>query len=129
MTRVEINRGAVRKLVHDPGGPVVQLLATVGVRVVVEASVNFSKHTKTGRGISSLTWLLTGEPSVRCGSYVYYMLYVHEGTEPHEIRPVNAQVLRWVGPGGAVFARRVRHPGTTGDPYLVDAMRTVIRSL
>jgi len=129
MTRVVINRRKVDNLVRSPSGGVVKLLAQVGVRVTVEASINFSKHTKTGRGISSLTWLLTGEPSVRVGSNVYYMLYVHEGTRPHEIRPVNARVLRWVGPGGVVFARKVNHPGTTGDPFLVDAMRSVIRSL
>jgi len=34
-------------------------------------------------------------------------------TPPHVIEPVNAKALRWFGPGGgAIFAKRVNHPGS-----------------
>ena len=33
-------------------------------------------------------------------------------TAPHEILPVKAQALAFVGVGGQVFARRVQHPGS-----------------
>ena len=51
-------------------------------------------------------------------SGVEYALAVSEGTDPHEIVPVEAQALRFVVEGEVIFARRVQHPGTPGDPYI-----------
>lgn len=42
--------------------------------------------------------------------------YQDDGTRPHEIRPRRARMLRWYGAGGgAVFARKVNHPGTAAQ--------------
>lgn len=77
-----------------------------------------------------------------------YALFVHEGTKPHPIEPVNAPLLafppsgaRGVYRGGKrvglfefggkkvivplVFARRVMHPGTQANPWLERALALV----
>lgn len=43
---------------------------------------------------------------------VQYGRHLEEGTPPHVITPKNKKALRWKGPDGYIFARRVRHPGT-----------------
>jgi hypothetical protein len=48
---------------------------------------------------------------------VGYAAAVEFGSQPHLIEPVRAEALRWQGPGGSVFARRVRHPGTAPRPF------------
>ncbi|MHA6764682.1 HK97-gp10 family putative phage morphogenesis protein [Streptacidiphilus sp. PAMC 29251] len=54
---------------------------------------------------------------------VPYAGFVLSGTAPHDIRPRNAQALRWDGPGGPMFARVVHHPGTRPDPFPERAIR------
>lgn len=48
---------------------------------------------------------------------VFYGVFVRERTEPHEIRPRRAQVLRFVIDGEVVFAAKVNHPGSPANPY------------
>lgn len=63
--------------------------------------------------------------AVRPGSIsrTSYAASVHEGSRPHGITPKRARMLRWPGPAGDVFARRVSHPGTRrGNPFLRDAL-------
>lgn len=45
--------------------------------------------------------------------------WVHWGARPHVIRPKDKRALRWPQDGRFIFARKVRHPGYVGDPYLV----------
>lgn len=54
-----------------------------------------------------------------------YSVFVHEGTRPHEITPVNASVLAFDVGGTTVFAHRVNHPGTKANPFLVRATQSV----
>ena len=68
----------------------------------------------------------------------HYAAYVERGTRPHIIRPKNKKVLRWAADGsgrltGAVraggqarFAKRVRHPGTKAQPYMVPGARKAV---
>lgn len=67
--------------------------------------------------------------------YVYaasdHAAAVNNGTQPHLIQAVNVSKLRFVagaGPfaGSTVYPKAVNHPGTTGQPFLTDAMRVVI---
>lgn len=52
-----------------------------------------------------------------------YGTYVHQGFKAFNIVPINKKSLRWVGrDGGFVFAKRVRHPGYKGDPFLFNAL-------
>jgi HK97 gp10 family phage protein len=54
----------------------------------------------------------------RIGPTVAYAIYVEYGTLPHEIRPVNASVLRFEVEGKIVFTRLVHHPGTRAQPFV-----------
>lgn len=57
-----------------------------------------------------------------------YSLAVHEGTRPHVIRRrPPGKALRFPSKGGTiVYAPKVNHPGTAGQPFLTDALRAVI---
>lgn len=63
--------------------------------------------------------------SVSVGSDLEYAGFVNDGTRPHQIRPRNAQVLRFNVGGRVVFARVVNHPGTKARPFLDRALREV----
>lgn len=77
-------------------------------------------------GIRSLT-----DTSVETVATANYAAFVEFGTRAHTIVPVRAKVLSWaIGSGkrlsgtarkGAprAFARRVRHPGTKAQPFMV----------
>jgi hypothetical protein len=59
-----------------------------------------------------------------------YAAYVEFGTKPHEIRPRNRRVLRWKDAQGTVrFARRVRHPGTKAQPYMIPGAERAVSDL
>lgn len=57
-----------------------------------------------------------------------YALMVHEGTSPHIILPKNPLgMLKFRNRlGTIVFAKRVKHPGTAANPYLVRALKRVM---
>ena len=65
-----------------------------------------------------------------------HAVFVQLGTPPHEIKPKNdvspknskrKAALRWVGGGGYIFARVVKHPGYRGDAYLINAATLALR--
>lgn len=59
-----------------------------------------------------------------------HALMVHEGTRPHTILPKSSPVLsfKWAKAGGKrVYFKRVNHPGTRRNPYLVVGLRRAIR--
>ena len=47
----------------------------------------------------------------------YYGFWVREGTEPHDIYPVNKTALRFEIGGNIIFAKHVHHPGSRANPY------------
>ena len=57
-----------------------------------------------------------------------YAAYVEYGTRPHEIRPRNRRVLRWKKGNTYVYARRVNHPGTRAQPYMIPGAQRAINS-
>jgi hypothetical protein len=44
-------------------------------------------------------------------------VFLNDGTQPHEIVPKSAKVLRFETNGKVVFAARAQHPGTAPDPF------------
>lgn len=69
-------------------------------------------------------------PSAYVEANAPYALFVHEGTGPHPIDPVNARVLRFPAKSGfIVFTPHVDHPGTAAQPFLRDALVAVIGGL
>lgn len=123
-TLAEIRRRMLR-LVPDLSRDVTEQTAQ---QVFDEAHSAADKHTQTGALVRSLKMRRRGNNQLE----VYHdlqvaphALFVHWGTKAHEIRPRRKKVLRWVGPNGFVFARRVWHPGYKGDPYLIRARSAV----
>lgn len=53
-----------------------------------------------------------------------YAAFVHEGTRPHVI--TGNPLLVFQVAGTTVFARKVNHPGTKANPFLVRATQAVI---
>lgn len=68
----------------------------------------------------------------------HYAAYVERGTRPHIIKPKNKKVLAWaangsarlsgaVRTGGSVrFAKRVKHPGTKAQPFMVPGAKQAV---
>jgi hypothetical protein len=79
---------------------------------------------KTGEMMMSLTTRRWGNQYgywASVGPTAPYSLLVSLGTAPHDIYPVNARALHWTGPGGEVFARHVKHPGTQPNLFMEKA--------
>lgn len=53
-----------------------------------------------------------------------YAASVHDGSRPHTIR-ARSGLLRFTVDGQTVYARSVRHPGTTANPWLQRAGESV----
>lgn len=60
-----------------------------------------------------------------------YAAYVELGTKPHIIVPRNAQALafRPSRGGQVIFAKRVRHPGTRPQPYMLPGAQKALDDL
>jgi hypothetical protein len=57
-----------------------------------------------------------------------YSAPVEFGSRPHEIRAVRANYLRFRGSSGEwVFRKRVWHPGTSPRPFVMPAVRRVLK--
>lgn len=55
-----------------------------------------------------------------------HAIHVHEPTHAHIIKPRFAsKLVFFTRTGGKVFAEKVFHPGTKGNPFLVKALRAV----
>ncbi|WNZ28461.1 MAG: hypothetical protein IAX21_07270 [Candidatus Bathyarchaeota archaeon] len=82
----------------------------------------FNAPWKTGKLARSIvTKIEEGEAKLQI--LVPYAKFVVEGTRPHEIRPVSANVLVFKAKSGdLVFTRLVRHPGTKPNPFIQRAV-------
>lgn len=119
---------AIARVFGDPDGPVGQDLDARSRRVLAAA--------RRGVGVQSGTLLATlrrergtGDrgPFVdvvggRRGLTDYHGFHLR-GTPPHTIRPRRRKALRFLAGGRVVFATRVHHPGTPGNPYLQRALK------
>jgi hypothetical protein len=93
------------------------------ILAVIEANVKRRTPVKTGNLRRTITSRVE-RPGVRgvVGTNASYARPVHEGSRPHTIRPRRARVLRFKKGGETIFARFVRHPGTRGQPFLLDGL-------
>jgi hypothetical protein len=68
-------------------------------------------------------------PVAYVGSDHPIALIHHEGTQPHVILPRTAKALAfWPrGANGVVFAKRVNHPGTKANRFLVDSLHLAVQ--
>jgi len=82
---------------------------------LVNRNAKLEAPARTGRlraGIHSRINPLNGKVE----STVGYGIFVHEGTSPHIIRPVNKKALYWKGAAHPV--KLVHHPGTKANPFM-----------
>lgn len=123
----DFNRAAFERLTSGrPGTPGGDLLDRYGQRVEVRAkflvgvdtrAILNSIHRERGPGYVDV---VAGVPGV-----TDYLGYHHFGTEPRIIRARRAKALRFVTGGKVVFARSVRHPGTSGTFFLTRALASL----
>lgn len=73
---------------------------------------------RTGRAAGSWELNQLGRLTWRIHTAVSYVVDLMEGTDPHEIRPVNAKALAFKIDGQTIFAKRVMHPGTPPNPFI-----------
>jgi hypothetical protein len=75
--------------------------------------------TRTGHLKRSGYWELQGDGlTAEIGYTAPYARWLHEGTRPYTIVPKTARALRFQVGKRVVFAKRVRHPGLRGRPFL-----------
>lgn len=68
-------------------------------------------------------WISEFELVGTISTNVEYAIPVHEGSGPHDIFPVNAKALHWVGDDGLDhYAKMVHHPGCPPNPFLSNAL-------
>lgn len=79
------------------------------------------QDTGTGRHVSRNVTI----NHVEVGTPFDYMLYQHGGTKPYTIVPRNAKFLRFMGPQGPIFTKRVDHPGLPARPFIGYGSREV----
>ncbi|MBU2249076.1 MAG: hypothetical protein KKD77_20180 [Gammaproteobacteria bacterium] len=107
-------------------------------KVVVEMLGDAKRYAPVDKGLLRRRIELDkkGDLHYELWSHVPYSAHVEYGTSPHIIRPVNAQALRfetgkavsgfgrtWArGGGGVVYAKKVKHPGTSPQPFMRPAL-------
>lgn len=107
-----------------------KMMAAIGLSAVANAKLTVARKTgNLGRSIRMTE--LTPE-SVRIVAGARYAAYVEHGTRAHEITPNAKKALRFAASASGrrlsgsprrgaqvVFAKRVHHPGTRAQPFLI----------
>lgn len=130
---VDIMTDRLLALGTSPAGPLYVRMVTLGARVQTKAAQNLSGSmvkVRTGNLRSSLSSATEVRGTLLVETVTAdasYALDVHEGTRPHLILPRTGRVLAWKPASGGpmVFSTRARHPGTTGRPFLADALDVI----
>lgn len=135
---VRLDSAAIARLMEGSDGPVMRHAMVKGdevkrgARQRVGVSSPAGRQTRAGGSQHLRDTINKRLVKDRTGAAVYvgdlddsvpHARYHHDGTRPHQIRPVRARMLRFTVGGQVVFARVVSHPGTKANPYLVDAAR------
>lgn len=85
------------------------------------SSIKLGDTVKVGDTIS--TEIYTNATVSTMGGKTYNLGYLLEnGTSPHLIEPVVANVLHFQINGEDIFAKRVYHPGTIAQPHFIPAL-------
>lgn len=120
---LRIDRQELANQLAGPGGILTRQVARLERRIVNNAAQRAPVDT------GNLRRMIAADPIVQTGfnvtgsvtSRANYSAFVHNGTDPHIIRPRNARALRFTSGGQVVFARYVNHPGTRARPFLWNA--------
>lgn len=98
------------------------LSRTVGY-TAQEFARNVRRNAPVDHGRLAGSWKLDkiSDEAWRLHTNVVYAETVSKGQPPHEIVPKTAKALRFEVNGQVVFAKRVKHPGTAGNPYVEES--------
>ena len=120
------NPVGLTQTLQSPSGVVGLYMVTLATAASSKAKQNAPY--KTGELRGSIGYRISGPPlSVEVYADAPHALAVHEGTAPHVITPNTARILAFpVKGGGKVFTSRVNHPGTKANPFLLDAVESVV---
>jgi hypothetical protein len=114
-----------RALIRAPAEVINQMSTAVKKSVLIiqnvamrEAPVN--KQTGGGTLRQNIKGRMITKLSGVVESLAPYSIFVHEGTRPHDIRPIKARGLANKRTG-EYFGKLVHHPGTRANPYFARA--------
>ncbi len=117
------------------------VVATLTEDVYQNAKKNIIPHTKTGRMENNLTqrvskeknkgWVFISDQGMitpfKGGTN--YAVFVHYGTRPHYRKASSKKKTRWSGISNFFFAKRYKHPGYKGDPFMTNAAKKTMRNI
>lgn len=125
-----VNHAAIRRLFRDEDGPVGRDLDDMSRQVLARARTLVG--VRTGLLLSTIRRERGQGPrgpyhDVVAGrrGVTDYLGYHMNGTHPHIIRPRRRKALRFTSGGSVVFARRVQHPGSRANPFLIRALEVL----
>ena len=101
------------------------LMGRLALRVIDEEKRLAPVKTGNLRRSIQLGRVTAREANIKAGAN--YSAYVEYGTRAHVIEPRNKSVLRWKDGGKVRFARRVRHPGTKAQPFMIPGFEAAIK--
>ena len=102
----------------------VNIMRTLGLRAVKEQKSLAPVRTGNLRRTIHLA-SATASEAVTVAS-ARYAGVVERGSAPHVIVPRRRKALRFKGTGGVVFAKRVNHPGTKPQPFMLPGARKAV---
>ena len=118
MSRVVISDQMVQAFIRLPDGPVARRLAVIGEAVKVKTVGSLKEgfvRDFLGPTIVKRTVMTEAGPVVQVGSE-------HTKTQPHIIRGNPLLVFHWPKVGRVVYFRKVNHPGSNFNRYLVEKL-------
>jgi HK97 gp10 family phage protein len=118
---------ALRRAANESGITTQQVLVQSANHILAEMEVR--TPVKTGALRQSLAIQVRND-TVTIGPNTPYAGFVEFGTKPHTIVPKKAGgTLMFTVGGQKVFTKKVRHPGTKPQPYVVPAFEAWMDSL
>lgn len=137
---VRIDTRKLAALMRSPQGPVIRRVLVIADQLIAAAKPRIGYQADKGPGLGSAGGALhlrdtlfkrfvvdAQGAAVWVGSSHPIALIHHNGTKPHEIVPKTGRflVFYWPKVGRVVFVKRVQHPGTKPNPFLLDAARSL----
>jgi hypothetical protein len=124
---LRLDEGALDRLLNQPSGEVGGHMRKIGLLIYAGAMAQAGSKTGDVRRRMYWTHGRRGRYQyVEVGSRSRHALMHHEGTKPHLIMPDSGRILRFNVGGRVVYARKVLHPGTRGNPFLTRPMRRAV---
>lgn len=125
---ITFNKAALERELNGPNGSVAKFFTKRLVQATAQA--RREAPVKTGELRSKIDWKIGKDGRGLFGvlrAYAAHAVPVHQGTRPHVILPKRGRFLRFTSGGRVVYAKKVNHPGTKANPFLVRAVRKVFR--